>query len=323
MKCVYIEHFGPTDVLIYGDQPAPIPKPDEVLIEVHAAAVNPRDWLIRSGRYQFKWLLPSFPLILGSDVAGVVVEVGEKVRRFKPGDEVYAMVPSSRGFGGYAELAAVAESSVALKPKTMSFEQAAGVPLAGLTAWQALCDNARMDLSGEVLVIGASGGVGHYAVQIAAALGRYVTGVCSTANVELVHELGADRVIDYKKQRFTEELTQEFTVVFDAIGRESLDSCAEVLKPGGTYVTTIPNAGTLLAMARSRLTSNLWRQARRSEVVLVKSDGEDLDTLTMFAESDDLTTVVDMVYPLEEAAKAHERSRTFRTRGKLILAPKA
>lgn len=323
MKAVYIERYGPSEVLTYGDRPRPVPRPDEVLIEVHAASVNPRDWLIRSGRYQLCWLFPvarlwrdafAFPMILGSDVAGVVVETGQQVQRFQPGDEVYAMVPSSRGFGGYAEYAAVAESAVARKPETMSFEQAAGVPLAALTALQALAKG----LSGKVLVIGASGGVGHYAVQIAAARGNEVVGVCSTANVGMVRGLGADQVIDYKQERFQDEV-RDCDVVFDAIGRESLGSCVEVLKPGGIYVTTIPGPGTLLAMARSRLTSALSRQAKRSEVVLVRSDGSDLEDMTSLAEAGDLETVVDTVYPLEDAAKAHDRSRTFRTRGKLIL----
>ena len=323
MKAVYIERYGSSEVLTYGDRPRPVPGRDEVLIEVNAASVNPRDWLIRSGRYQLCWLFPlarlwrdsfSFPMILGSDVAGVVVEAGQRVKRFQPGDEVYAMVPSSRGFGGYAEYAAVAESAVARKPEDMGFEQAAGVPLAALTALQALAKG----LSDKVLVIGASGGVGHYAVQIAGAFGAEVIGVCSTANVELVRRLGADQVIDYKQQRFQDEV-RDCDIVFDAIGRESLGSCAEVLKPGGTYVTTIPGPGTLLAMARSRLTSTLWRQAKRSEVVLVRSDGSDLDDLTFLAETGDFETAIDAVYSLEDAAKAHDRSRTFRTRGKLIL----
>ncbi len=318
MKAVYIERFGPSEVLIYGERPRPIPEPDEVLIEVHAAGVNPRDWLIRGGRYQLKRFLPPFPLILGSDVAGVVVEVGEQVVRFEPGEKVYAMVPSSRGFGGYAEYVAVADPAVTWMPSNMSFEEAAGVPLAGLTAWQALSENARMGPRERVLVVGASGGVGHYAVQIARAFSAQVTGVCSSANVDLVRRLGALRVVDYERERFN-DVVRGYDVVFDTVGRESLGSCAEVLRPGGTYVTTIPGAGTLLAMACSRLASKLGWQTRRSEVVLVRADGTDLEGITVLAESDELTTIVDTVYPLAEAAKAHDRSRTFRTRGKLIL----
>ena len=318
MKAVYIERYGSTDVLTYGERPRPAPRPDEILIEVHAASVNPRDWLIRSGRYQFRWLLPPFPLILGSDVAGVVVEVGEAVKRFEAGDRVYGMVPSSRGLGAYAEYAAIADPAVARMPENMSFGQAAGVPLAGLTAFQALSQHGRLKPHDRVLVIGASGGVGHYAVQFAKAFQAQVTGVCSTANVELVRELGADRVIDYKRERFS-DVAGGFDLVFDTIGRESLASCAAGLEPGGTYVTTIPRAGTLLAMARSRLLSKLSPRALRSEVVMVRADGTDLEAITGLAESGALSTVVDSVYPLAEAAKAHQRSRTFRTRGKLIL----
>ncbi len=317
MKAVYFERFGPSDVLIYGDRPRPVLKPDEVLIEVHAASVNPRDWLIRDGRYQLKRLLPPLPLILGSDVAGVVAEVGERVERFRAGDEVYAMQSPTR-FGGHAELFAVVESAVARKPSNMSWEEAAGVPLAGLTAWQALRGNARMKAGDRVLVVGASGGVGHYAVQIARALGARVTGVCSTANIELVRRLGAQRVIDYKQERF-HDLEDRYDVVFDVIGRESPKTCAPVLRPGGTYVTTIPGPGTLLRMAGSRLASTLFRRARRSEVILVAARGSDLEAMTELIEAGELQTIVDSVYPLAEAAKAHDKSRTFRTRGKLIL----
>ncbi len=318
MKAVFIERFGPSDVLLYGDRPRPAPRADEVLIEVHATSVNPRDWLIRSGRYPFQRLLPRLPLILGSDVSGVVAEVGERVERFRPGDEVFCMQPSTRGFGAYTEQIAVAESAVARKPSTMSWEEAAGVPLAGLTAWQALLGNARLQAGDRVLVVGASGGVGHYAVQIARALGAEVTGVCSTANVEFVRSLGAHRVIDYKQKRFS-DLPDRYDVVFDVIGRESPKTCAPVLRSGGTYVTTIPGPGTLFAMARSRLISTVFRRARRSEVVLVAARGSDLEAMTELIEAGELRTVVDTVYPLAEAAKAHDRSRTFRTRGKLIL----
>ncbi len=318
MKAVYVERFGPSDVLIHGDRPRPVPKPDEVLIEVRAASVNPRDWLIRSGRYPFQRLLPRLPLILGSDVSGVVAEVGARVERFAPGDEVYAMQPSTRGFGGYAEMIAVAESAVARKPKNMSWEEAAGVPLAGLTAWQALRGNARMRPGDQVLIIGASGGVGHYAVQIARALGAEVTGVCSTANVELVRRLGAHRVIDYKQERF-QDLPGSYDVVFDVIGRESPKTCAPVLRPGGTYVTTIPGPGTLLRMFCSRLISTVFRHSRRSEVILVAARGSDLEAMTELIEKGEIRTVVDSVYPPAEAAKAHDKSRTFRTRGKLVL----
>ncbi len=318
MKAVYFERFGPSDVLRYGDWPRPVPRPDEVLIEVHAAAVNPRDWLIRSGRYPLRWLLPRLPFVLGSDVSGVVAQVGGRVRGFDRGDEVYAMQPSSRGFGGYAEAVAVPARAVARKPRTMTHEEAAGVPLAALTALQALRDDARLAAGQKVVVVGASGGVGHYAVQIARALGAEVAGVSSTANVELVKSLGADRVVDYKAARFQDVLSG-YHVVFDVVGRESLASCARVLRPGGTYVTTIPRLSTGYEALATRLRRAVSRRARRSRVVLVRARGRDLERLTRWIEDGRLTTVIDSVHPLEDAARAHDLSRTFRARGKLIL----
>ncbi len=318
MKAVTIEQFGSADVLIYGDRPRPEVKPGEVLIEVHAAGVNPRDWLIRSGRYVFKFLLPKFPFILGSDVSGVILEVGDGVEAFVPGDEVFAMQPTRKGFGGYAELIAIPGMAVASKPPSMSHEEAAGVPLAALTAWQALRLNARLQPGQKVVIVGASGGVGSYAVQIAKALGAEVTGVASTANVELVERLGADRVVDYKVERFNDVL-RSYDVVFDVIGRESPKSCVAILRPGGTYVTTIPGPATILRMLGSRLGSQIFRKARRAEVIMVRSVGGDLKALAGLIEDGKIKTVVDSVYPLRDAARAHQRSRTFRTRGKIIL----
>ena len=318
MKAVYIERFGPSNVLIHGERPQPKPRANEVLIEVHATGVNPRDWLISSGRYPLRFMLPRLPFILGSDVSGVVAEVGSRVEGWKPGDEVFAMVPSSRGFGAYAELVAVPASAVARKPRGVTHEEAAGAPLAALTAFQALRDNARMRKGHRVLVAGASGGVGHYAVQIAKAFGAEVTGVCSGGNVELVEGLGADHVVDYEKEKF-QEVARHHEVVFDVIGRENPGSCAEVLRPGGTYVTTIPGPSTVLTMLRSRLRSAFASRAKRFEVVLVRASGSDLEKIGWMMEDGHVKTVVDSVYPLADAAEAHDRSRTFRTRGKLIL----
>ncbi len=319
MKAVFFTEFGASDVLRVGERPRPAPRPGEVSIEVHAASVNPRDWLIRSGRYQARFLLPRLPLILGSDVSGVVAEVGRRVSRWRPGDEVYAMQPSSRGLGCYAEVVAVPQSAVAAKPAVMSHEEAAGVPLAALTARQALLDLARLAAGERLLIIGGSGGVGSYAVQIAKARGAHVTAVCSTANVELVESLGADEVIDYKRQSFLEPPPARYRAVFDTIGRESLASCAPVLARGGVYVTTIPNGRTLVASAVSRLRALVSRRRPTSRVVMVRASGEQLRQLGGLAEAGELRTHVDTVYPLERAAEAHDHSRTFRTRGKLIL----
>jgi len=319
MKAVVVPRFGPSDVLELVDVPRPEPGPGDVLVEVHAAGVNPRDWLIRSGRYPFRALLPRFPFILGSDVSGVVAAVGGRVRDFRKGQEVYAMVPSSRGFGGYAEYVAVPADAVAPKPSNMSHAEAAGVPLAALTARQALLDDARLKPGQRVLILGASGGVGSYAVQIARSHGLEVTGVCSGRNLDFVRGLGAGRVIDYQTEPFL-DTGEVYDAVFDVIGKESLKRCASVLTGGGVYVTTIPRPRMFRDSLLSRLRSLLPGERRKSRVVLVRSRGAELAELARLAEAGELVTHVDRVFPLAEAAAAHDASRTFRTRGKLVLA---
>jgi NADPH:quinone reductase-like Zn-dependent oxidoreductase len=319
MKAVVVPRFGPSDVLELVDLPRPEPGPGDVLVEVHAAGVNPRDWLIRSGRYPFRALLPRFPFILGSDVSGVVAAVGGRVRDFREGQEVYAMVPSSRGFGGYAEYVAIPADAVAPKPSNMSHAEAAGVPLAALTARQALHDVARLKPGQRVLILGASGGVGSYAVQIARSHGLEVTGVCSARNLDFVRGLGAGRVIDYQTEPFL-DTGEVYDAVFDVIGKESLKRCASVLTGGGVYVTTIPRPRMFRDSLLSRLRSLLPGERRKSRVVLVRSRGAELAELARLAEAGELVTHVDRVFPLAEAAAAHDASRTFRTRGKLVLA---
>lgn len=320
MKAVYFERYGGSDVLQYGDFPEPRAGPRQVLIDVHAASVNPRDWLIRSGRYFAQPLLPRLPFVLGSDVAGVVAAVGAKVRRFAPGDEVFAMQPTSDGFGGYAERIAVRESAVARKPESMSFVEAAAVPLAALTALQALRDDAKLRAGQRVVVVGASGGVGTYAVQIAKALGaEEVAGVASARNEELVRSLGADRFVDYRSERF-QDVLRGYDAVFDTIGKESLGSTFPVLKRRGAYVTTVPNLKNALASLGSWLRTGI---GRRSTIVLVRSNSKDLELLGRWAEEGVLRSVVDRVAPLAEAAAVHDYSRTFRTRGKNVLTVRA
>ena len=321
MKAVSIRRFGGSDVLELSERPRPKPRPGDVLIAAHAAGVNPRDWLIRSGRYPFRALLPPFPLVLGSDVSGVVAELGARVAEFEVGDAVCAMQPTSRGFGTYAEYVAVPARAVALKPAALSHEQAAGLPLAGLTARRALIDVTGLREGQHVLIIGASGGVGSFAVQIAAALGARVTGVCSHRNIEFVRELGAGKVIDYQAGPFLDGDPSHdgYDVIFDTIGKESLRRAAAVLTSTGHYVTTIPRPPMFREALASRLASLFSRERQRSDVVLVRSRGRELAELTRLAENGKLRTHVDQVFPLERAAAAHDASRTFRTRGKLIL----
>jgi NADPH:quinone reductase-like Zn-dependent oxidoreductase len=317
MRAVILRRFGGPEVLELGEVPRPRPRRDEVLVEVRASSINPRDWLIRSGKYPFQGLLPRRPFVPGSDLAGVVAEAGS-ASAFEPGQAVFAMQPTSRGFGAHGEYVAVPATALAPKPECLSFEEAAGIPLAGLTALQALRDDARLREGQSVLVIGASGGVGTYAVQIARALGARVTGVCSARNRELVEGLGAERVIDYQATNPLEH-GERFDVVFDVIGKESLERCDRVLRRDGVYVTTVPRRRQIAAWARSAVGHRLGLTRRRSTVVLVRSRGVDLRWLAGLAEKGALRTVIDRVLPLEEIATAHELSRTFRTRGKLIL----
>lgn len=318
MKAVYQTTYGKSDVLQYGDQNRPNIKPDEILVRNHASSVNPRDWMIRSGRYQLQFLVPKFPLVLGSDLAGEVVEVGARVKGFNVGDRVFGMKNPSEGLGGYAEYVAVPAANVALMPKKLSFVEAAGVPLCSLTAWQALVDQGHITNGMKVLVIGGSGGVGSYAVQIASALGANVSSVCSGSNAELVGRLGADKIIDYKQADFTED-RQRYDVIFDTIGRHSLAHCAGVLNPGGRYISTIPSPKNLKAMVLSKIKSPFSLNAKKADVVMVKSRGEDLRRIAALIEGDKIRPVIDQVFPIKDAAKAHDYSRSLRAKGKIIL----
>lgn len=319
MKAIFFERYGPPEVLQYGERPRPEPGADQVLIEVHAAAINPRDWLLREGRYQFRHLLGGFPIIPGSDVSGVVAAVGKNVRAFKPGDEVFAMQSMLGRMGGYAEYIAVRERCVARKPREITHAQAAAVPCAGLTSWQALLKNGGLQRGSRVVVVGAAGGVGHYAVQIARHFGAHVAAVCSTPNVEFVKALGAHEVVDYKQQKFNETL-RDFDIVYDTIGRESLASCRKVLKPDGVYITTVPNGRTLAEAIGASLRRRLTRRGQRSSVILCEASGADLAAMAELLRDGRLRSEIDQVFPLKDAAEAQKKSRSFRTRGKLILA---
>lgn len=299
-------------MLEYGEQPRPVPRPGQVLIEVHAASVNPRDWLLREGRYVFRHLMRGFPLILGSDVSGVVVETGPNTTRFRPGDAVFGMQTPFGRMGGYAEYVSIDERALAAKPANVSHEEAAAVPCAALTAYGALLRIGRTRAGSRVTIVGASGGVGTYAVQLAKALGATVVGVTSAHNASFVRSLGVDRVIDYKTERF-ETLVESQDLVFDTIGRESLKKCSAALAPRGRYITTIPGAATMAQAAASLLSR------QRSHVVLVHANGNDLEQIAALMSAGKVRSVIDSVYPLSEVRAAHEKSRTWRTRGKLVL----
>jgi NADPH:quinone reductase-like Zn-dependent oxidoreductase len=313
MQAVVYTKYGSPEVLEVRTLPNPEPKSYEVLVRVMAAAVNPVDFKVRRGR---TWFLTGFgfPKRLGADLSGVVVEVGEEVRQYQPGDHVYAMINAVKG-GSYAEYVAVPEMLLARKPANLSHEEAAAVPLAGLTALQALRDEGRLQAGQRVLINGSSGGVGTFAVQLAKVMGGQVTGVCSSRNLELTQELGADRVIDYTQQEVTDLPNYSFDLVFDTVGTLPFDRARLLLTPQGTHVTTQPMPYEYTQSFLSRLLPG----GRRIRVVLTKASAPDLQYLTRLLEAEQIRPVLDSVYPLREIRKAHERSESGRAAGKIVL----
>jgi NADPH:quinone reductase-like Zn-dependent oxidoreductase len=252
-------------------------------------------------------------MVLGFDVSGEVVAVGDSVTRFQTGDKVYAYLDSLPG-GAYAEYAAVSEQVACFKPDNMSYEQAAAVPLAATTALQALRDLGQILPGHKVLINGASGGVGSFAVQIAKAFKAEVTAVCSTQNVELVKSLGGDRVIDYTVQDLTKD-TSFYDIIFDAVGKESFSGCQNILKPNGVYVTTLPDPDSLV---QSFLTFLL--PGKKSKLIVAQSNGQDLAYLKELIEGGKIRSVIDRTYSLEELAAAHAESEQGHVVGKLVIA---
>ncbi|MEZ4852465.1 MAG: NAD(P)-dependent alcohol dehydrogenase [Bacteroidia bacterium] len=315
MHAILYHKYGLPDVLNYS-QNAKKPKPDrgEVLVKIEAAALNPVDCEMRKGMLS---ILRSskFPKIPGSDFAGRIVEAGAGVTRFKEGDEVYGMSKTRIG-GAYAEYIKISPQEIGLKPKNITMEEAASIPLAALTSLQAMRDLAHLQSGQSVIINGASGGVGVYAIQLAKAMGAETTAVCSFRNTELVKGLGADHIIDYTQTDML-KLDQKFDMFYDVYGNKSLAKTRHLLNHGGTYVSTIPWPANFQAQFLSMFSSV------KGKVVLVKSRTSDLDELRQLIESGQLKPVVDKVYPLAEGRAAQEYLETRRARGKVVLRVKS
>lgn len=236
MKAIVMNTYGNEDVLNYIDVDRPEPKADEVLVKVHVAAVNPADWKIRNGFGEMFGL--KLPLILGGEIAGTIEEVGVEVKNFKQGDAVYGITASGGLSGGYAEYALAKAAAIAPKPESITFEEAAAIPFAALTAWQAMFDVAHLSSGQRILIAGASGGVGSMAVQLAKAKGAFVIGTASGRNEQFVRDLGADEFVDYTRQPF-EEVVKDMDVVFDTIGGDTLEQAFKTLKKGGFLVSAV------------------------------------------------------------------------------------
>jgi NADPH:quinone reductase-like Zn-dependent oxidoreductase len=318
MRAIVIDGYGGSDRLHLAERPDPGPGPGEVLIDVHAASVNPVDWKIRRGELRaFLWI--RFPYIPGGDVAGEVVAVGKGVTRFKPGDAVVAFVDLKRG-GGYAERAVVAESAASLKAEALGFPGASTLPIAGCTAFQALRDHGGLREGGSVLINGGAGGVGHFAVQVGKAMGATVTATCGPSNVAFVRSLGAGRVIDYSREDFT-RLPERYDVIFDAVAMSSFAACRHRLNPGGVYVTTLPDSSTLL-LGPLHAAARLFGPSKRAKFIWVRPDGSDLAFLGCLAEKGKLRPEIARSFPLEQAREAHDLSEQGHVRGKIVLETK-
>jgi NADPH:quinone reductase-like Zn-dependent oxidoreductase len=326
MKAMVYTKYGPPDVLELTPVEKPTPKDDEVLVKVHAASVNPADWHLLRGepyiaRLQLGLREPK-ERVLGCDVAGKVEAVGKNVTMLRPGDEVFGS-PFMHGFGAFAECVCVPEDLLAPKPATLSFEQAAAVPLAASTALQGLRDHGRIEPGHKVLIIGASGGVGTFAVQIAKkSFGAEVTGVCSTRNVEMVRSLGADHVIDYTKEDFARS-GQKYDLIFQLAGTRSPSDCRRALTSKGTLVLSSGESdgrwiGPVDRIIKALVLSPFVSQKMAS--FTVKPNKADLQFLKQLIEAGKLTSVIDRTYSLSETPEALRYLENGHAKGKTVIA---
>jgi NADPH:quinone reductase-like Zn-dependent oxidoreductase len=304
MKAIVAHQYGGPEVLKYEDVSVPQPKENEILVRVIASGVNPADPLILNGKYA-KEFGTHLPLVLGYDMAGVVVKTGAKVTKLKVSDPVYAYLLWG---GGWGEYCISNETESAIKPKSLSFVDASSVPLAALTAWQALIDLGKIQPGQTALIHGGSGGVGSFAIQIAKARGARVIATASTANQDLLKQLGADVAIDYTKQKF-EEMAKDVDLVIDPVGRDTLARSYAVVKKGGIIITLNSRCDP----------AELAKHGIRGELVLSHPEANELTEITKLIEDKKLRPIVTQVLPLTDAAKADEQAETHHTRGKIVL----
>ncbi|MEP0871246.1 NADP-dependent oxidoreductase [Trichocoleus desertorum AS-A10] len=306
MKAVRIYAYGGPEVLAYEDVLVPAIAEDDVLIRVHAAAINPVDWKVREGYLQ-GFIDYDLPLTLGWDVSGVVEAIGKNVTTFKPGDEVYSR-PDIKRDGAYAEYIAVKASEVAFKPKTVDHIHAAAVPLAGITAWHCLFEAAGLTAGQRVLIHAAAGGVGSYAVQFARWKGAHVIGTASARNQDFLFQLGADEIIDYQTTQF-EDVVEPVDVVFDTVGGEVQKRSWQVVKPGGILVSVVSPPSEEKAAAHQC----------RSAYVFIQPRADWLSEIAQLMDAGQVKPIVETVLPLSQAVEAHKLSQSGHTRGKIVL----
>ncbi|EEL27776.1 NADP-dependent oxidoreductase [Bacillus cereus] len=329
MKAMIIDRYGKVPMRM-AEVPTPEINEYEVLAEIHAASINPIDFKIRDGKV--KMLLKyEMPLILGNDFSGVITKVGSKVTRFKVGDEIYAR-PRKNKIGTFAEYIAIHEDDIALKPKNLSFEEAASIPLVGLTSYQALHDIMQLQKGQKILIHAGSGGVGTFAIQLAKIMGATVTTTASEAGANLVTSLGADGIINYKTEKF-EDILKNYDAVFDTIGGATLEKSFNIIKSGGNIVSVsgMPNARfgkefgsgffktLLFSLASKKLTALEKKHNAQYSFLFMKPSGDHLRTIANYIEAGKIKPVIDRVFPFEDAQKAMEYSESGRAKGKIIV----
>lgn len=330
MKAFIVDRYGKNQSLRAGEVPEPELREDEVLVQVHAAGVNQLDFKIRNG--EFKLILPyRVPFVLGHDVAGVVIQVGSGVRQFKVGDEVYSR-PDDFRIGTFAEFVAVKEDSVAIKPNTITMEEAASIPLVGLTVWQALVEKANLKKGQKVFIQAGSGGVGTFAIQLAKHLGASVATTTSAGNIAFVKRLGADVVIDYKKDDF-EKVLNGYDVVLNSQDAKTLKKSLSVLKPGGKLISISGppdpafaeqiKAPWVVKQVMRVLSFGIRNKAKRRDVsfsfLFMKASGSQLRQITPLIESGAIRPVVDKVFPFESTNDALAYVESGRAKGKVVI----
>ncbi|MFZ6870625.1 NADP-dependent oxidoreductase [Undibacterium sp. Di27W] len=330
MKAFIVDRYQKKSALRIGQMPVPEIREDEVLVQIHAAAVNLLDAKIRDG--EFKLILPyRLPLILGHDAAGVVVKIGSKVRQFKLGDEVYAR-PDDFRIGAFAEFIAIKEDSLAMKPASLSMEEAASIPLVGLTAWQALVEKANLKQGQKIFIQAGSGGVGTFAIQLAKHLGAFVATTTSTANIDLAKRLGADVVIDYKKEDF-EKILQDYDVVLNSQDAQTLEKSLQILKPGGKLISISGPPDTAFAeeigapwfvrLIIRLLSFSVRRKSMRRNIsysfLFMKAHGRQLREITSLIDAGAIRPVIDKVFPFEASNEAMAYVESGRAKGKVVI----
>lgn len=330
MKALIFDRYGKRDNIAFADVPRPVPKPDEIIVQVRAAGLNPVDTMIPKGTFKpiLKFKLPA---TLGSDVAGVVVEVGSRVTRFKPGDAVFAST-FDLDRGALAEFASVPEHAAALKPANLDFVQAASIPMVALTTWQALKERAGLKPGQKVFIPAGSGGIGTFAIQLAKYLGAKVGTTTSTPNVDLVRNLGADDVVDYKTQEF-DEILRDYDVVLGTLKGDELEKSLRILKPKSTIVSLIGPPDAAFARARGmnifmvavfgllsrRFIQRAKKQGAAYSFLFVHPDGSQLAEIGALLEAERIRPVIDKVFRFEQAKEALAYLEQGRAKGKVVV----